>query len=75
MSICCNNVRHIPTLKHIRTMRSIPAGIGSSRPPALRAQDTEQRKRERERLAARRRIYERWQAFQRLPYVRWHRSR
>lgn len=66
-----SNLSHIPTLRHIRTMRSIPTNTGPGRGRWLRLQETEQQRWEQERLVARRRLHERWQAIQRLPNIRW----
>lgn len=67
-------LRRIPTMRHIRTMRSISTNTGPGRGPWLRLRETEQWRWETEHLKARQWLYERWLAIQRRPYIRWRRK-
>ena len=55
-------VWRIATYKHIRTMRSIPTSTGPDRNLWPRLQETERRRKEVERLQARRRLHEKRRA-------------
>lgn len=70
MRTSCNNMTHVPSLKHIRTMHSIATNAG----PGRERKETHRRRQERQRLALRRQVRTHRQRFDREPCVRWYRS-